>query len=83
MSALFAFAVATPVGEAPEAPVAEYDPERQQLVWDGGGDASLGQPVCTAGRYSGRNPCRTTSTACYGTSCSTSGYAGCYACDYG
>lgn len=82
MSAVFAFGVAAPVDDAP-APSAEYDPVRQQLVWDGAGDASLGTPVCTGGRYSGRNPCRTTSTACYGTSCSTSGYAGCYACDYG
>lgn len=81
MSGVFAFGVATPVVEAVgETPA--YDPDRQQLVWEGG-EATLGQPVCTGGRYSGRNPCRTTSTACYGTSCSTSSYPGCYACDYG
>jgi hypothetical protein len=82
MSAVFAFDVAAPLEEAPAA-TAEYDPARQLLVWEGDGDASLGSPVCTGGRYSGRNPCRTTSTACYGTSCSTSSYPGCYACDYG
>ena len=82
MSALFAFDVAAPLVEAP-ASVAGYDPDRQQLVWEGDGDESLGWPVCTAGRYSGYNPCRTTSTACYGTRCSTTSYAGCYACDYG
>lgn len=81
MSAVFAFAVATPVDDGTDA-VADYDAELQQLVWESG-DAAMGQPVCTAGRYSGRNPCRTTSTACYGTSCSTSSYPGCYACDYG
>jgi hypothetical protein len=81
MSAVFAFDVATPVLDGPEQ-VADYDAELQQLVWEAG-DATMAQPLCTAGRYSGRNPCRTTSTACYGTSCSTSSYPGCYACDYG
>lgn len=83
MSRLLAFNVATHVA----APAADeqflaYDTERQQLVWAGDGETGMGAALCTGGRYSGRNPCRSTGTSCTGTYCSKS-YLGCYACDYG
>lgn len=84
MSKVFAFGVAKPAIQPPGSKAIEgYDPQRQQLVWQGNGEASLGWPLCTGGSYWGHNPCHTTSTACYGTNCDTSGYLGCYSCDYG
>ncbi len=82
MEKLFAFEVAKPVAAAAVA-VDRYDPQRQQLVWESAGDSTLGWALCTSAHYSGWNPCHSTGSACTGTRCGTSGYAGCYACDYG
>ena len=85
MSQLFAFSVARPT-EPVEAAEPRYSADTQQLVWTGDGESTMGYTHCTAGRYSGYNPCSLhyvgSYIQCYGTRCSTSGYTGCYACDY-
>ena len=82
MSRLFAFRVASPVTDPPQAPVATgYDAATQTLVWEGDSGTTMGTALCSGGYYSGRNPCRSTGTACTGTRCDKS-YLGCYACDY-
>lgn len=46
MTAPFAFAVA--VDQPTEDYAGYYDAEKQEFVWEGGADATLGSPVCSA-----------------------------------
>ncbi len=83
MNELFAFAVAKPAEAPKQLHIDRYDPDRQQLVWETAGESSLGDALCTHLSYWGWNPCHSTGTSCTGTRCDTSGYLGCYSCDYG
>jgi hypothetical protein len=83
MDKLFAFDVAKPAAVSAAPRLDRYDPQRQQLVWENDGESSLGDALCTRGSYWGWNPCHSTGTSCTGTRCDTSGYLGCYSCDYG
>jgi hypothetical protein len=49
VSAPFAFTVAVDqVTEDPDGFAGYYDAQKQEFVWEGGRDATLGSPVCSA-----------------------------------
>lgn len=84
MTQPFAFNVA--IVEKESGVLGTYDSEKQQFVWVGDGEASLGNPLCSvnSGGY-GYSDCTTTSTQCYfgGIKCTPLDCNRGYTCDYG